>query len=156
MRKEPRMADIDEKQDPEAGWTFMETIIVLAIILVLTATVGFMAVRYVGTAKTAAVKTQLESFKLALAQYYLDCGSYPSESEGLQALREKPSTGAAEKKWNGPYLEKKLPKDPWGNEYVYKNPGPDGSEFGIASLGADGLEGGVGKDADISTWGSDD
>jgi general secretion pathway protein G len=134
------------------GFTIMETIIVLMIILILSASVGFVYFRYVGSAKSVAAKTQIETFKLALAQYYLDVGSYPSESEGLAALREKPSSETAAKKWNGPYLEKKVPKDPWGNEYVYKNPGPDGGEFGIASWGADGLEGGAGKDKDIATW----
>jgi general secretion pathway protein G len=146
----------DDRSSREAGWTFMETVIVLAIILILTATVGFMAVRYVSTAKTAAARTQIESFRLALAQYYLDCGAYPSQSEGLAALRQKPGAGAVERKWKGPYMEKAPPKDPWGNEYRYESPGPDGSEFSVSSLGADGIEGGEGKDADIGGWNDDE
>lgn len=144
--------DDREGRGSEDGWTIMETIIVLMIILILSASVGFVYFRYIGSAKSAAAKTQIETFKLALAQYYLDVGSYPQESEGLAALRDKPGSEAAAKKWDGPYLEKKVPKDPWGNDYAYKSPGPDGSEFGIASWGADGVEGGGGKDKDIATW----
>jgi general secretion pathway protein G len=139
-----------QQADPEAGWTFMETIIVLAIVLILTATVGFFFIRNIDKAKLVAARTQIESFELALTQYYLDCGDYPSQEEGLAALRTKPSGGA--EGWDGPYLSKAIPKDPWGHDYVYLRPGPDGSDYGIACLGADGLEGGEGYDADIRSW----
>jgi general secretion pathway protein G len=151
MKRKPIEKLMHRKGD-EDGFTIMETIIVLMIILILSASVGFVYFRYIASAKSASAKTQIETFNLALAQYFMDVGDYPSESEGLAALRDKPSSENAAKKWNGPYLQKKVPKDPWGNEYVYKRPAPDGSEFGIASWGADGVEGGTGKDADIATW----
>jgi general secretion pathway protein G len=143
------------RADPEAGWTYMETIIVLAIVIILTATVGFVFLRYVGTAKVVAARTQIETFDLALAQYYMDCGDYPSQDQGLDALYRKPSGGESLEKWDGPYLKKAVPLDPWGRPYAYQKPGPEGAEYGVASLGADGLEGGTGKNADITSWSQD-
>jgi general secretion pathway protein G len=142
-------------KDPQAGWTFMETIIVLAIVLILTATVGFVFIRNVGKAKVVAARTQIESFSLALAQYYMDCGDYPGQEQGLDALYRKPASGEGLDGWDGPYMDKAIPKDPWGRVYVYQKPGPEGMEYGVSSLGADGLEGGTGKDADIASWSSE-
>jgi general secretion pathway protein G len=140
------------RKPTDGGWTFMETIIVLAIIIILTGTVGFFAIRYVARAKTAAAATQLEEFKLALSQYYMDTGDYPSQDQGLEALAKKPEGTDG---WDGPYIEKGLPKDPWGRPYIYSKPGPGGQDYGVASLGADGLEGGKGKDSDVTTYAQD-
>lgn len=136
----------------DGGWTFMETLIVLAIILVLTTTVGFVAVGNLEKARVAAARTQIESFATALEAFYMDCGNYPTESQGLGALRKKPETAPSSDSWGGPYLYKDAPKDPWGFEYEYTSPAPDGSPYGIRSFGADGAEGGEGKDSDIKSW----
>lgn len=134
----------------DEGWTFIETLICLAIILILTAAVGFAAIQQLDKAKTVTAKSQIETFCIALDSYYLDCGEYPTQEQGLQALWQKPSTGSS--KWAGPYLQKKVPLDPWENEYQYIIPGENGLPFGIRSLGKDGMEGGDGNNADISSW----
>jgi general secretion pathway protein G len=136
----------------EDGWTFMETLIVIAIILILTATVGFVAINSLEKSRVAAAKIQIESLATALEAYYIDCGNYPTAEQGLVALRKKPETFPSSDGWGGPYLYKDAPKDPWGHEYEYTNPAPDGSPYGIRSFGADGVEGGEGKNADIKNW----
>lgn len=143
---------IEKIKKQEDGWTFMETLIVIAIILLLTATVGFMAINSLEKARVAAVRTQIESLCTALEAHYIDCGFYPSEEQGLNALRKKSELSPTSDRWSGPYIYKDVPKDPWGNDYEYFNPGPDGSPYGIKSYGADGMEGGENKNADISSW----
>lgn len=144
--------DIFEILKNDEGWTFMETLIVLAITLVLTATVGFVATGSLEKARTAAAKTQIESLATALEAYYMDCGNYPTAEQGLSALRRKPETSPSSDNWAGPYLHKDTPKDPWGYDYEYTSPAPDGSPYGIRSFGADGAEGGEGKNSDIKSW----
>lgn len=139
-------------ESPEGGWTFIETLLVMGIILILTATVGFMAFRYLDKAKAVAARGQIEAFSLALEAYRLDCGAYPDEAQGLASLWRAPASGEAGTRWRGPYLAKPVPADPWGGAYEYRVPGPDGLPFGIRTLGADGREGGEGIDADISSW----
>lgn len=138
--------------DSEGGWTFVETLVVMGIILILTASVGFMAFRYLDKAKTVAAKSQIETLSLALDGYYIDCGQYPAQEQGLAALWEKPSTEPVPAQWNGPYITKAIPLDPWGNAYEYTVPGKNGLPFGIRSFGADKTEGGTGINGDISTW----
>lgn len=138
--------------DREGGWTFIETIIVIGIILILTSSVGFMAVKYLDKAKTVAAKSQIETFGLGLDAYFLDCGNYPSSDQGLSALWEKPSSEPLPAGWNGPYVNKPIPKDPWGNPYEYTVSGNNGLPFGIRSFGGDGREGGENNDADIKSW----
>jgi general secretion pathway protein G len=130
----------------------METLIVIAIVLVLTASVGFMAVGSLERARRAAVQAQIDSFCIALEAYYIDCGSYPAQEQGLAALRQKPSTEPVSDRWNGPYLYKDIPPDPWGSPYEYTNPGLSGNPYGIRSYGSDKKEGGDGAAADISSW----
>ena len=136
----------------EEGWTVLETLIVLAIVLILTATVGFMGVKNLEKAKIVSARSQVETFSIALQSYYLDCGKYPTAEQGLSALWEKPNTMPEPIGWDGPYLSKRLPNDPWGNNYFYKVPGENGLPFGITSYGADGTEGGEGTNADITSW----
>lgn len=140
-----------EHDSGEGGWTFIETLIVIGIILILTSSVGFMAVKYLDKAKSVTARSQIETFALALDAYYLDCGTYPSAEQGLNALWEKPSSSDSDG-WNGPYLGKAIPKDPWGGDYAYIVPGENGLPFGIRSFGRDGKEGGEGYDADICSW----
>ena len=130
----------------------METLIVIAIILILSATTGFAAAGSLEKTRTAAARTQLESIASALEAFYMDCLRYPTTEEGLDALRRKPESLPESSEWNGPYLYRNIPDDPWGNEYEYTSPAPDGFPYGIRSFGADGQEGGEGRDADVTSW----
>jgi general secretion pathway protein G len=147
--EKPRATDAREK---EAGRTFIETLVVLGIVLILTGTVGFMAVRYLEKARSVSARSQIETFSLALQSYYLDCGVFPSEEQGLESLWEKPSLSPVPDGWFGPYIQKALPPDPWGHAYVYEVPGPSGLPFAIVSYGRDGNPGGEGADADLASY----
>ncbi|MGP1587598.1 MAG: type II secretion system major pseudopilin GspG [Treponemataceae bacterium] len=140
------------KKYDSQGWSFMETLIVIAVVLILTAAVGFMGMGSLEKARCAAAKSQIDSFCTALEAYYMDCGNYPTAEQGLSALRAKPVLEPVSDNWAGPYLYKKPPKDPWGNEYEYMIPGQDENSYGIRSFGSDGIEGGEGKNEDITSW----
>jgi general secretion pathway protein G len=140
------------KYKRDRGFTFIETIAALSIIIILTAAVGFSSIKYIDRARVVACRNQIESFRLSLQSYYLDCGMYPNEAQGLAALWEKPVISPVPPLWDGPYLDRKLPKDPWGNEFRYKNPGENNLPFSIISFGADGKEGGEAQNADIVSW----
>lgn len=135
----------------EEGWSFVETLIVMAIVLILTAAVGFSAIKQIEKARVVTAKSQIETFSLALDSYFMDVGSYPTKEQGLEALFSKP-VSLSNPDWDGPYITKAVPKDPWGNDYQYIIPGENGLPYGISSLGKDGMEGGEGKDADIRSW----
>lgn len=131
----------------QAGFTLVEMLVVLVIMVLLASLVGPRVVGYLGSSRTKAARVQIESLASALELFKVDVGRYPSTSEGLRALVQRPSTGGA---WNGPYLTKKeLPADPWGRPYGYRSPGQNG-EFDIFSLGADNQVGGTGENEDIS------
>jgi general secretion pathway protein G len=104
-------------------------------------------------AKQVKARVQIESLETAIKLYKLDNGIYPATEQGLQALVEQPQTGTLPKKWRkGGYLEKgRVPKDPWGNEFVYLSPGASG-DYDIISYGADGVPGGEDFDKDINSW----
>ncbi len=133
------------------AWSFIETLIVMAIVLILTAAVGLSAIKQIDKAKVVTAKSQIETFALALDSYYMDIGSYPTSEQGLEALFSKP-VSLSNDAWDGPYLSKAIPKDPWGNDYQYSSPGDNGLPYGILSFGKDGMEGGEGKNADIKSW----
>jgi general secretion pathway protein G len=127
------------------GFTLLELLVVVVIIGLLA---GFVAPRYfgqVGKSEVATAKAQIDALEKALDQYRLDTGRYPSNEVGLKALVERPPD---EPKWNGPYLKKTVPLDPWGKPYVYKLPGQKW-DFELLSYGRDGRPGGSGEDADI-------
>ena len=130
-----------------AGFTLMELLVVLVIVGLLAAFVGPILYQRIAPAKATAARAQIDGFTTALDTYLVDVGQYPSTEQGLGALRANP--GAAG--WNGPYLRKEVPADPWGNAYVYRAPGRSGG-FEILSYGADGLEGGSGDAADVESW----
>jgi len=130
----------------ESGFTLVEMLVVIAIIGLVMGLVGPRVLSYLGEAKVKAAKLQIESFGSALDLFYLDVGRYPSASEGLAALVERPANAPV---WNGPYLKNAaVPPDPWRHEYLYRVPGERGP-YQIVSLGSDGQEGGTGTAADI-------
>jgi general secretion pathway protein G len=130
------------------GFTLLELLVVMVIIGLLVGYVAPMYFKQVGKSEVKAARAQIESFGKALDQYRLDTGHYPTSEQGLQALILKP---ADEPRWDGPYLKKGVPNDPWGSAYQYKRPGVKG-EYDIISLGKDGAPGGTGEDADIGSW----
>jgi general secretion pathway protein G len=137
----------------QAGFTLIELMVVIVILGILA---GLIIPRIMGRpeeAKQLKAKIQIESLETALKLYKLDNGMYPDTEQGLQALIEKPESGMLPKKWReGGYLEKgRLPKDPWGNEFVYLSPGVH-DDYDITSFGADGVPGGDDKDKDINSW----
>jgi general secretion pathway protein G len=132
----------------QRGFTLLELLVVMVIIGLLVGYVGPMYFKQVGKSEIKATRAQIDSFGKALDQYRLDTGHYPTTEQGLAALQEKP---ANETKWDGPYLKKGVPPDPWGNPYVYKKPGDHG-EYDLLSYGKDGVAGGTGENADIGNW----
>ena len=129
-----------------AGFTLLELLVVVAIIGLL---VGFVAPRFfgqIGKSEVTAARAQIDALEKALDQYRLDTGRYPSTEQGLSALQQRPQN---EPKWNGPYLRKTLPLDPWGRPYQYRAPGEQG-DFDLLSLGKDRAPGGSGENADIT------
>ncbi len=131
----------------QSGFSLMELMIVMVILGLLASLVGPAMFKKLGTAKQKTAATQIGMLMASLDSYRLDVGHYPSQNEGLEALVVNPG----EDKWDGPYLKKGLPKDPWDNEYVYANPGSHG-EVDISSLGADEREGGEKEDQDVGSW----
>lgn len=149
MYKEGRK--IKRKLQKENGFTLMEIIAVFLLVAALYALVGPYIWNRLEQGRVQAARAQLSIFKNCLDYYRLDMGSYPSADEGLEALRQPPATNSG--RWMGPYIEGPIPKDPWGNSYIYRFPGeknPGG--YDLYSLGADGREGGDGFDAEIRLW----
>jgi len=136
----------------EAGFTLVEMLVVIAIIGLIMGLVGPRVLNSLGESKVKAAKLQIESFSSSLDLFYLDVGRYPTGSEGLAALAQRPgNTGI----WNGPYLKTgSVPTDPWGHVYLYRAPAERGP-YEIVSLGSDGQEGGTGTATDISNDGAD-
>lgn len=132
----------------EFGFTLVELLIVMVIIGLLAALVGPKMFGKVGKSKQKAAKAQITLFETALDTYRLDVGKYPTTDMGLNALREQPE---GVEQWDGPYLPKEIPLDPWGNKYEYRSPGEHG-EYDLVSYGADQSSGGEGEDLDIVSW----
>lgn len=130
------------------GFTLLELLVVIVIIGLLAAYVGPKYFSQLGKSEVTIAKAQMEAFEKSLDTYRLDVGRYPNAEEGLAALMTAPASAGA--KWNGPYLKKGVPPDPWGNPYQYRSPGTKG-EYEIVSLGKDGQPGGTGDSADISS-----
>src|SRR5258708_821481 len=146
-------APIAERRRPrtrrrgERGFTLVEVLVVITIIALIMGLVGPRVLNYLGEAKVKAAKIQIESLGSALDLYFLDTGQYPSSSEGLDALVQRPGAATG---WNGPYLKGNVvPSDPWGKPYIYRSPGQSGA-YDIVSYGSDKQEGGTGVAADIT------
>ncbi len=129
----------------QRGFTLLELLVVMAIIGLLAGYVGPRYFAQIGKSEVKAARAQIDALEKALDQYRLDTGHYPTQDQGLAAIIKKP---ANEPRWDGPYLKKDLPLDPWGRAFIYKIPGERG-EFELVSLGKDGVAGGTGEAADI-------
>jgi general secretion pathway protein G len=135
------------------GFTLIELLVVILILGLLAGIVGPRLFGHTDDAKITKARVQIENLSTALKMYKLDNGVFPSTEQGLEALVRPPQGGAAPRKWRkGGYLEKsQLPKDPWGNDYIYLSPGVNG-DFDIISYGADGAPGGEDANKDINSW----
>ena len=134
------------RNQKRGGFTLLELLVVIVIIGLLAAYVGPRYFAQLGKSERSTAKAQIEGLGKALDAYRLDTGAYPTNEMGLAALMVRPSDAS---NWNGPYLQKAVPNDPWGRPYVYRSPG-HGGDFDLFSLGKDGQEGGDGDGADVS------
>ena len=132
----------------ERGITLIELLVVMVIIAMFATIVGQRLFRNVEKARQTTAKAQIGEFESVLDAFRLDVGRYPTAEEGLQSLRARP--GSLER-WDGPYLRKDVPLDPWQRPYVYRFPGQHG-DYDLYSLGADGQDGGEGENADVTNW----
>ncbi len=139
---------MNRQRRTQHGFTLLELLVVLVVLGLLA---GIVAPRYfsqLGRSEAKVARAQIEGLSKALDLYRLEIGRYPSSEQGLQALVSAPSDEA---RWSGPYLQKKVPDDPWGHAYLYRYPGENG-EYDLFSLGKDGQPGGDGENAEITNW----
>lgn len=135
----------------ESGLTLIELTIVIAILGILAAFIAPRVINAIDDAKVGKAITEIAGLKVALQNYSLEVGSYPSTEEGLDALWRAPSQEAGN--WDGPYTEDPVTEDPWGNEYIYRYPGTHyGYQFDLMSYGKDGKLGGEDLDKDLTNW----
>ena len=142
------------KRKNQQGFTLIE---IMVVIIILGLLAGLLLPKFLGQserAKWEVAKQQIRSLESALDAYKLDNGFYPSTDQGLDALIKKPESGRIPDKWrDGGYLKPaRIPKDPWGKDYVYISPGSEGREYEMISYGADGEPGGDGNNADVESW----
>jgi general secretion pathway protein G len=130
------------------GFTLLELLVVMVIIGLLAAYVAPRYFSQVGRSEVRSAQAQIAALRNALDAYRLDMGGYPTTEQGLAALSTRPQNAA---RWNGPYLQRAVPPDPWGRPYQYRSPGEHG-EFDLLSLGKDGQPGGSAEAADITSW----
>jgi len=151
-KKSMRLGSLRPMQK-DRGFTLIEIIVVVFILSLLAAIITPRIIGRTDDARIAEGKVQMKNFETALKLFKLDNGFYPSAEQGLEALIQKPTVGRIPTQYReGGYLEqRRIPLDPWGNPYIYVSPGLNG-DFDILSYGADGKEGGEGKDKDITSW----
>jgi general secretion pathway protein G len=136
----------------QRGFTLIEIMVVMVIIGLLMALVGPNLIGRSEKAKVQAAAMQIERLGTVLDTYRLDTGRYPTSQEGLNVLVQKPM---GVDRWDGPYLTKGIPKDPWDRPYVYRSPGDGGRPYDLYSFGADGTPGGQNENRDVTSWGGD-
>lgn len=134
-----------KNKNAASGFTLMELLVVVVIIGLLVALVAPRYFQQIGKSERTAAANQVDALRKATDSYRMDVGRFPKTEEGLPVLMTRPD---GEARWNGPYLQKSIPLDPWGNPYVYRIPGAVG-DYDIVSYGKDGRPGGEGEDADI-------
>ncbi len=137
-----------KKQVKRNPFTLIEVVVVIVILVMLASIATPLYFKHVSKAKRDTAKTQLKLLDQALMDYKLDVGHYPETADGLQMLVENVTQ---EEKWDGPYIKPSVPKDPWGNDYVYVCPGEHG-DYDLSSYGADGQQDGEGENADVNNW----
>lgn len=137
--------DENQRKDRQKGFTLIELLIVIVILGLLVGLVGPRMFGKVGSAKLKTAKAQIELLSTAIDTFRLDMGRFPKD---LDELVKK----VDDKKWEGPYLPKQIPKDPWDNAYEYNSPGENGRDYDIISYGADGTSGGEGENQDVCSW----
>jgi general secretion pathway protein G len=149
LQRRSRALARQKQRRGEAGFTLVELLVVMVILVLLASLVAPRVMGYLGSSRSKTAKVQIENLSTSLELFKLDTGRYPTAREGLQALVQ-PVPGLPN--WNGPYLKKdQVPLDPWGHPYRYRQPGERG-DFDIMSLGADSREGGQGEDQDVASW----
>ena len=148
-----RPVPLRTRRASEAGLTLIEIMVVVLVLGILAALVVPNVFSHVSTAKRESARTQMEMLNAALDAYRLHNGGYPTTDQGLEALRERPASPPVPDNWRGPYLRKDVPRDPWGNAYVYRSPATQ-SDWGydLLSYGEDGEPGGEAEAADIRAW----
>ncbi len=140
-----------------AGFTLIEILVVVVILGILAGLVVPRIMDQPEKARQTQAKMQIESLETALKLFKLENGFYPSTEQGLESLVRKPTTGRIPNRWReGGYMDKsRLPKDPWGYDFIYLSPGVHNRDFDLISYGADNQAGGEAEDRDINNWGDD-
>lgn len=149
-----------EKRKKIEAFTFVETLAVLAITAALTAGCTISVARLISSAKKTSARNQIEQYSAALQTYFLDCGRFPTTEQGLFALWEKPVLYPIPEEWDGPYLERRPAKDPWGTDFEYLSAEssvmpsevPENLPYVLICYGADKEKGGKGSGTDIVSW----
>lgn len=135
------------------GFTLIELLVVVVVLTLLATLVAPNVFRHLSASRDATARSQIEMLSAALDMYRLDNGAYPTTEQDLDALWTEPTTDPTPRNWNGPYLRKRPPADPWDRPYVYRYPGEEReSGFELLTYGADGEPGGEGENADIRSW----
>lgn len=147
-RSRPAHATTRQSHD-FSGFTLLELLVVLIIIGLLAGIIGPNLFKHVGQSEMTTARAQMDMLGKALDAYRLDTGHYPTSAQGLAALTKAP---ANEARWQGPYMKKDVPADPWGNPYHYRQPGAPGHDYEILTLGKDGKPGGSQENADLVAW----
>ncbi len=140
------MIRLSQAKTRRSAFTLIELLVVILILAILAALIVPRVVGRTDDAKRAKAASDISSLGKALSQFRLDCDRYPTTEEGLEALRTQPGEVRG---WRGPYIEKAVPPDPWGGEYVYEFPGSTDDSYFLVSYGADGAPGGEGNNADV-------
>lgn len=160
FKKEKNYGKKSKKIKNYPAFTFVETLAVLAITAALTAGCTISVSKLIANAKRISARNQIEQYSAALQTYFLDCGRFPTTEQGLAALWEKPVLFPIPDEWNGPYLERRPAKDPWGTDFEYLSAEssvmpsevPQNLPFVLICYGADKAKGGKANGQDIVSW----